>query len=122
MGKESKGNLKLPTINRSVAIVTPKRPFFDWCREALEDTELTFDDLIATPGVYLLPDCELDTDKLKYLDQYFDLIFEEELAAWVADDSLWPADRRFKVFCEWFNVHLSSMVVDLVDGPLDHDE
>ena len=112
----------MPTINRSVAIVTPKRPFFDWCKEALNDDELTFADFTATPGVYLLPDCEDESDKLKYLKQHYHLVFAEELAAWVADDSLWPPSRGFKMFCEWFTVQLSSMVVDLVDEPLDHDE
>lgn len=42
-------------------------------------------------------------------------IFEEQLAGWYTDESVWPRDRGFHVFRRWFDYHHHSMVIDLSD-------
>ncbi len=43
------------------------------------------------------------------------------LAGWVTDEALWPRDRTFEMFREWFEVQLSSIVQDLyVDEALEY--
>jgi hypothetical protein len=51
---------------------------------------------------------------------FFDLIFE--LEGWYTDESAWPKDRSLATFLEWFDVEFSTMVVDLVDAPLQREE
>lgn len=40
-------------------------------------------------------------------------IFELELEAWIADPDVWPEDRSYKMFTEWFDVKVSDTFVDL---------
>ena len=45
--------------------------------------------------------------------------FEAMLEGWVTDEAYWPKDRTFEMFCEWFEVQMSSIVQDLyLDEPL----
>jgi len=42
-------------------------------------------------------------------------IFEYELAAWMADESTWPAKRDYKAFVEWFDAECHINVCDISD-------
>ena len=45
------------------------------------------------------------------------------LGGWVTDEALWPKNRTFEMFHEWFEVQMSSIVQDLyLDEPLDYIE
>ena len=63
--------------------------------------------------VYLGP--EADKPSLEgLLEEFWEEIFELELAAWMEDSSSWPAPRTREMFNEWFEVELTDTVVDLV--------
>ena len=63
--------------------------------------------------VYLGP--EADNPSLERLiEEFWEEIFELELAAWLEDSSGWPAPRTREMFNEWFEVELTDTVVDLV--------
>lgn len=72
--------------------------------------------------VYLLPEYFYDTEQEALLDQFYDLIFEEQLNGWWTDESDWPVNRDLTTFKEWFDVEFHSAVLDLVDAPLEDDE
>jgi hypothetical protein len=38
------------------------------------------------------------------------------------DESDWPKVRDLKLFREWFDIKFHSLVLDLVDEPLEDDE
>ena len=65
---------------------------------------------------------EDDTSLQRMLKQCCGNIFAEELAAWISDESTWPPNRTWAVFCEWFHVEASSMVMNLVEGPIVDEE
>ena len=44
------------------------------------------------------------------LDEYWEHIFEEELAAWMRLESDWPAPRTRAMFDEWFSAELTESV------------
>ena len=71
---------------------------------------------------YLLPDYESDNEGKEILRHYFDLIFEEQLAGWWQDETAWPSRRDLATFLQWFDVEFHSLVLDLVDEPLLHEE
>lgn len=48
----------------------------------------------------------------------FDYFFEFYLEQWWLDESHWPTPRTREMFLDWFEITISSMVEDVVDGPL----
>ena len=110
----------LPTLNRAVAIVTPKQPFLDWLHNAdATSRTLTLKD-VGAPAAYLLPEADDDKDELTCIRRYCGRIFEEQLDSWFRDMNSWPRNRDFKTFCLWFDYQLHAMVLDIADGPLRH--
>ena len=105
-------------LNRSVAIVTAKKPFHDWLKFLPEPTELTLDELNEDGIAYLLPEPEEDQGPDDLLALSFDIIFEEELMVWTTEEAEWPKVRDLATFKSWFGVTFRSIVLDLVDGKL----
>lgn len=45
------------------------------------------------------------------------------LSAWVTDEDLWPKNRTFAMFGEWFDVQTYSMIADIyLDEAIDYLE
>ncbi len=109
-------------LNRCVFTVRVKEPFLDWLRGLSDSADCTLDEVNDDTTAYLLPDYEDDRERDHILARYFDLIFEEQLAAWWTDERDWPQDRDLRLFKRWFGVEFHGIVLDLVDGPLRADE
>ena len=114
---------KMILLNRSAIVVVPKQPFLDWLRGVdAANTELTLDDLAAEPTIYLLPAYDSEEAMTEYLSEVYADIFEEELNGWHSDDSVWPRDPAFEMFCLWFDYRFHPMLVDVCDEPLAEEE
>jgi len=112
----------LLTLNRSAVVVTLKQPFLDWLHGADPTSlDLALED-ISEPTIYLLPDCEDDRELVAHLRNYCGTIFQEELDGWFRDQSKWPADRDFRTFSLWFEYRAHTLLLDLCDSPLRHDQ
>ncbi len=112
-------------INRSALIVRAKQPFLDWLKSLPDDTndDLTLDQLNDEPQVCLLADLgETNDSGGPMIRAFSSIVFELELEGWWTEESDWPQDRSYEVFCQWFDVSLHSMVHDLVDEPIIDDE
>lgn len=68
---------------------------------------------------YLLPDYSYDNEQDEILVRFYELIFEEQLAGRWPDENDWPPKRNFALFSKWFDVQFHSLVIDLVDAPLE---
>jgi hypothetical protein len=111
------------TINRTAIVVMPGQPFVDWLHRANPTSgELSLEDLRREPTVYLLPECENGEAAREYLEEVRGGIFEEQLNGWYRVPSLWPSRRDLDVFDRWFEWSYHSMVVDLCDDLLIHEE
>jgi hypothetical protein len=107
------------TLNRSAIVVKPKQPFLDWLHAAdPTSAELTLFNLTQEPTIYLIPECDTDEDVDEALGDLCEKIFEEQLAGWYTDASVWPRDRGFDTFRRWFDYQHHSMLIDLCDEPL----
>lgn len=121
-----------PDINRAALIVKLKKPFIDW----LVFTSKEFDGPehemrpgeVPTEGfdskhVYLIPAYD-DTDKYeKFVKKHYIEIFEHELSGWYTDPQMWPQDRTWKVFKEWFDYEIQTMIYDMVTNePIEYEE
>jgi hypothetical protein len=68
--------------------------------------------------VYLLPDFEEIAQMERWLKKNFDDIFCDQLNNWYTDEDVWPQKRTFKMFKEWFDYSLHTMISDTQDGPI----
>ncbi len=120
-----------PNINRAALIVKLKKPFIDWLvytsKEHDGKDQMSAGD-VETEGfdsknIYLIPAYDENAQYDRYLKKHFKEIFEQELGGWYADPAMWPQDRSWKVFQEWFDYEIHTMVFDTVlNKPLEYEE
>jgi len=106
-------------LNRSAIIITPKAPYVAWANALGEGHR--FDDArdAEGPPVFLGPDADTTAEVEAFVADNFDLFFEHWLNAWWTDEADWPKDRTLTMFYEWFDVRISSMIIDTVREPLE---
>lgn len=103
-------------IDRQAIIIKPKQPFLDWVNNV---TSLSPDDPITEvreANVYLVDEGIDDLEK--WLRKKFDKFFIMELEDWLPSKKEWPKKRNYKMFQEWFQVDISSMIYDLEERPI----
>jgi hypothetical protein len=103
-------------INRSAIILKPQQPFIDWYFNLNPEDELSFEEDIKETNIYLVDD-KID-DVEKWLKKKFDKFFMMELDEWCADKKDWPQKRNYKMFKQWFQVDVSTMIYDLEKIPV----
>jgi hypothetical protein len=102
-------------LYRTALTVTRRQPYIEWARAVEDDGH----DLTGALGemprtVYLAPESDARPDPVKLLDEFWEYIFDEELAAWMEDEASWPTSRTRDLFDEWFAVEFTDSVFDLV--------
>lgn len=102
-------------VDRLAIIIKAKQPLLDWAAE-LFPNELI--DISTTDPVVYLIELEEDIPSENYFKKHFDRYFQSELESWCADKKLWPQRRTHKMFHQWFDVQVSSMVYDMEETPL----
>lgn len=106
-------------VDRTVALVRPKQPMLDWLlAQPDNDVDITLDMLRTDCTVLLVPEGEEPEDAISYIDEIFGQVFEMELTSWYDEAERWPANRTLKLFWEWFDVEVHSLVIDTMDEPL----
>ena len=113
----------MDTINRSALIVKPAKPFLNWLHEVdPTSARLTLADLQRESTIYLVPECDSQDQAIEYLGQSVRDIFEEQLEGWYRVPAVWPERRDLPTFQRWFEFSFHSMIVDLCDDLLEHEE
>jgi len=111
------GNLEF--INRTALTLKPKQPFYDWLKNIEPDEN--FSESLQDCDIYLLPEYEELKQMETWLKKHFDKLFIEQLNNWYMDETLWPQNRTLKMFKEWFEYTLSTMVWDTETKPMEKD-
>jgi hypothetical protein len=110
-------------VNRSALIIKPAQPFLDWLHQVdPTSTRLTLEDLQREPTIYLVPDCDSQDQGIEYLGESVRDIFEEHLDGWYRVPAVCPKKRDLTTFQRWFEFSFHSMIVDLCDDVLEHEE
>lgn len=105
-------------VNRSVFLLIPLVPFWNWLGDIGVDTQdFTLADLQADANSYLISPCDDAAQVWEEIGSRFEEIFAAELADWCEDERLWP-QMLPDVFQEWFDIRLSTIVSDLSAEPL----
>jgi len=117
-------------LNRSAITITRKQPYADWAirqaqaeaeAEGESDPDPFTDDVPRT--VYMVGPAVPVDDVGELLDDFWQDIFEEELAAWSEDSTTWPEPRTRDLFDTWFDAEITDTVVDLTpDEALSEEE
>ena len=110
-------------LNRSAVVLRPKQSYLAWTKrdDAEGLAEGVFETLHEEPCVYLVPGFEDDDEREELLKEFWPALFEAMLSAWVTDEDLWPKERTFEMFAEWFDVQTYEMIVDVyMDEAIDY--
>jgi hypothetical protein len=110
------------SINRSVAVVRPREPYVKWATSFDDDARRREASIRERATVYLVPPDPKEEQEAASTGVWFADVFENELESWHLDAEAWPKRRDLQTFRKWFDVTLDSVVVDLADGPIDHEE
>jgi hypothetical protein len=100
-------------INRSALVLKPKKPFIDWIKNL--DDQFEINEIIEDPDIYLLPDFEEVQQMVNWLKKNYDMIFIDQMNNWYTDETLWVTNRTFKLFKEWFDFSLHTMILDTAE-------
>jgi hypothetical protein len=106
-------------VRRSAIVLKTKQPFKDWL-VSIDIKDKDFDHTIDS-DVYLVPDFEDPGQVENWLKKNFDQIFCDQMNNWYIDESVWIKNRTFKLFKEWFDYTIHTMIWDTMDEPIDKD-
>jgi hypothetical protein len=103
--------------------VIPKQPYADWAN-SLDDDGLQFELSEASDEltVFLGPDLDTVEEIEAFVTKRFAFFFEYWLFGWSTDPAQWPQRRTRRMFREWFDVRIHTMVEDVVDAPYELEE
>jgi len=103
-------------INRNAILVRPKKPFFDWINFVFSEDEpiLKSDE----NNIYLVREMGSNQEIKNWIKKNYDDLFTNELNDWCPDEDSWPKNRTYKLFSDWFDIEICSMILDLEDIPV----
>jgi hypothetical protein len=111
-------------LYRFALTVTRRQPYLDWAN-SFDDGGPTLSEELARDRrtIYLVPESSSEPDLARLLDEFWQDIFDAELAIWMDDEATWPAERTREMFDAWFDVEPTSAVYDLTpEEPLTQSE
>ncbi len=103
------------SINRNAIVVKAKQPLYDWINALCPEIPI-FEKEEGT--VYLIREKDDNEAIERWIKRNFERIFVSELNGWYTDEAGWPQKRTYKVFQEWFEVEIHSLILDLEDMEL----
>ncbi len=114
---QMENNFEEGYINRYAIIIKPKSPFFDWINK-VEPEDPIFES--SESNIYLVSE---EIDDLKgWLKRNYNKFFMFELENEILEKKNWPQNRNFKMFNQWFDVEISTMIYDLENNPIYKEE
>ena len=113
----------MQSINRTAVVIRPKQPFVDWLNSVPdEEIEFTLERVSDDNLTFLIPPYNNPDESLACVKKIYDQLFEFELFGWVETEEIWPQNRTWELFQEWFEIEINSEVFDLVDEEIEKEE
>jgi hypothetical protein len=111
------------TVNRNLAIIRPKEPFFQWLKTVPDPNgSPTPEEVQQDCTVFLIPDFDTESAARAYIERRHAELFAFELNEWYRDEAVWPKKRDLKTFRDWFDLEIHSVVIDLLDGAIEKED
>ena len=70
----------------------------------------------------MIPAFDENKEYDEFLKDNYQNIFEKELNGWYTDSTLWPNDRSWKIFQEWFDYEIHTMVYGIGKDDIKFEE
>ncbi len=113
----------MDVINRAVAVIKPRQPYLDWASSLPGPADdITLDELRTDCTAILIPEFDNPAEAEAFIAAMADDLFEMELDSWDRDPRIWPEDRSYATFREWFDVEIHSIVLDASDDEILREE
>jgi hypothetical protein len=110
------------TLNRGLVVLRPNDPLVQWVATVdRTGRPMDVDAIRTTSTAFLIPEYETPDESWEWIRDNCVVFFELELIDWTEDETLWPQDRGWDVFQEWFTIEFIDTTWDLVDEPLSSD-
>jgi hypothetical protein len=106
------------SINRNAIVVKPKQALIDWVNSIYPESPI---EAVNEATVYLIKEKDSNEAIEKWLQKNFDNIFQNELNNWHTDEKDWVQKRTYKLFKEWFDIEIHSMILDLEETAITKD-
>jgi hypothetical protein len=100
-------------LYRVAIAITRRQPYVDWANGFDDGGPKLTRELADSRTIYLAPESNEEPDLDVILREFWQQIFEEELSAWMTQESDWPAPLTREMFDAWFSVELTDSVFDL---------
>jgi len=101
-------------VDRIVAILRPTTKMLHWIKDLPNAPDsMTIKNFQTDCTTLLLPPFESPKQADAYLKQIYEGVFENELISWGIPPELWPADRNFALFKQWFDIDYHSVLFDV---------
>lgn len=105
-----------PYLDKIAIFVRPKQPFIDWLNKLSDDMSWNLDDF-AEGTTYLVQDENYNFFTPEEIDefvkgQYIEISGFEFNDVWT-DEDVWPDPFSFDDFKQWFEYHVSSIIINL---------
>ncbi|HNX21889.1 MAG TPA: hypothetical protein PKG88_05935 [Bacteroidales bacterium] len=105
-------------INRNAIVVHIKKPFYDWLISIEPQSSVQVE---MEGNIYLIKEKDSNEAIENWLKRNYDKIFQNELNDWYTNEIKWPQQRTFKMFKEWFDYKIISMVLDMEETEISKD-
>ena len=109
-------------INRSAIIVKLKQPYIDWTNSLDASDVYSSEQINKENHIYLIEEYESDKELEIIIMDFYSEIFKIELSSWVTDETLWPVNRDYKTFKQWFDIEPHSTVFDMIDEDIEKEQ
>jgi hypothetical protein len=113
-------------LNRGAFTLRYKQPAVDWINAAdpaVGARPMALAEVNQDLTIYLVEDAVVETPAAfrRWLKLNHRALIEHELEAWYTDPALWPKDRGYAMFDEWFQPEIHTVIEDLAGGELYDD-
>ncbi len=98
-------------VDRGVIVIKLKEPFLAWVN-SVDQVGFTLAEINKDTNAYLTPEIIRDQSVVDFLEDNYQMLFEQELVMFCEDESQWPADRDFATFQDWIGAEFHSVVLD----------
>ena len=114
---------RIASLNRSAIIVIPKQPYADWANSLDDDgPRFAISEASDELTVFLGPDLDTVEEIEGFVTKHFAYFVDHWLFGWSTDEAQWPQRRTRRMFREWFDVRVHTMVEDVVDAPYELED
>ena len=103
-------------------VIRPKQPCLDWVNTIPRSESYTMEDISEENTVYLIPNYDKKGDEDEFIKQHYSKIFDFELQGWKGRGTVFPENRTYEMFLEWFHIEVNSEIFDLVSQEIEREE